>query len=101
MSIIFSGTVSVPHTRETTNLGTGNDFEAEVVVFNCNCHTYQEVIALFCQIIPGMAPAKAFELASRRKNNRYVVNKTDPEFSSELQCVIRRRLGGSQWYRHA
>jgi ATP-dependent Clp protease adaptor protein ClpS len=63
MSIIFSGTVSVPHTRETTNLGTGNDFEAEVVVFNCNCHTYQEVIALFCQIIPGMAPAKAFELA--------------------------------------
>ena len=63
MSIIFSGTVSVPQTRETTNLGTGNDFEAEVVVFNCDCHTYQEVIALFCQIIPGMVPAKAFELA--------------------------------------
>ena len=63
MSIIFSGTVSVPHTRETTDSGTGKDFEAEVVVFNCDCHTYQEVISLFCQFIPGMTPARAFELA--------------------------------------
>ncbi len=56
-------TVDVPDTRETTDTGIGRDFEAEVIVFNCDCHTYQEVISLFCQIIPGMTPPKAFELA--------------------------------------
>ena len=57
------GTVEVPFTQETTDIGTGRDFEAEVIVFNCDCHTYQEVISLFCEIIPGMNPQKAFELA--------------------------------------
>ena len=56
-------TVDLPYTEETTDVGTGRDFEAEVIVFNCDCHTYQDVIALFCQIIPGMTPPKAFELA--------------------------------------
>ncbi len=56
-------TIDVPDTQETTDVGTGRDFEAEVIVFNCDCHTYQEVITLFCQIIPAMTPPKAFELA--------------------------------------
>ena len=56
-------TIDVPSTQETTGVGTGQDFEAEVIVFNCDCHTYQEVITLFCQFIPGMTPPKAFELA--------------------------------------
>ena len=28
-------------TEEETGLGTGKDFEAEVIVYNCDCHTYQ------------------------------------------------------------
>ena len=61
---VFNGeTVDVPGTLETTDIGTDKDFEAEVFVFNCDCHTYQQVISLFCQIIPGMTPSKAFELA--------------------------------------
>ena len=63
MNLMAGKTVDVPHTQETTDVGTGRDFEAEVIVFNCDCHTYQEVIILFCQIIPGMNPPKAFELA--------------------------------------
>ena len=35
----------------------------QAVLYNCDCHTYQQVIALFCQCIPGMNPSKAFELA--------------------------------------
>jgi len=50
-------------TEEDTGLGTGKDFEAEVIVYNCDCHTYQQVIDLFCRFIPGMNSSKAFELA--------------------------------------
>jgi len=63
MNAMAARTVDLPHTQETMGLGTGREFEAEVIVFNCDCHTYQEVISLFCQIIPGMTPPKAFELA--------------------------------------
>ena len=58
-----SGTVDVPIVKETTDLGTGKDYEAAVIVFNCDCHTFQQVVALFCQFIPGMTTSKAFELA--------------------------------------
>ena len=51
--------------EEDTGLGTGKDFEAEVIVYNCDCHTYQQVIDLFCRFIPGMNSSKAFELAWR------------------------------------
>ncbi len=50
-------------TEEATGVGTGLDFEAEVIVYNCDCHTYQQVIELFCRHIPRMTSAKAFELA--------------------------------------
>ena len=63
MKSMAGKTVDVPYTQETTDLGTDRDFEAEVIVFNCDCHTYQDVITLFCQNIPGMTPPKAFELA--------------------------------------
>src|SRR6185436_20160048 len=56
-------TVVIPETIEEQSTGTGDGLEARVVVYNCNCHTYQQVIALFCEGIPGMNPAKAFELA--------------------------------------
>jgi len=55
--------VATPLVTETPSTGTGDGLEARVVVYNCECHTYQQVIALFCQCIPGMNPSKAFELA--------------------------------------
>src|SRR5918996_6391337 len=56
-------TIVIPETIEETTTSAGDDLEARVTVYNCNCHTYQQVIALFCRAIPGMNPTKAFELA--------------------------------------
>jgi ATP-dependent Clp protease adaptor protein ClpS len=58
-------TLVIPETIEGQTTGTGDGLEAKVTVYNCNCHTYQQVISLFCQAIPGMNPARAFELAWR------------------------------------
>ncbi len=52
-----------PVTTETTSIDVGARLDARVIVFNCECHTYEQVIALFCQYIPGMNSTKAFELA--------------------------------------
>ncbi len=52
-----------PVPTETTSIDTGAGIGARVIVFNCECHTYEQVIALFCQYIPGMNSTKAFELA--------------------------------------
>jgi ATP-dependent Clp protease adaptor protein ClpS len=52
-----------PVPTEITNVDTGAGIDARVIVFNCDCHTYEQVIALFCQYIPGMNSTKAFELA--------------------------------------
>lgn len=60
---IICGIVKDPETLEIIDIGTGKDFEAEVVVYNCDCHTYQQVVSLFCQVIPRMNQKKAFELA--------------------------------------
>jgi len=56
---------TIPDITEDIQAGSGTDFEARVVVFNCDCHTYQQVIDLFCRFIPGMTSSKAFELAYR------------------------------------
>ena len=56
---------TTPDIGEETQTGTGTGFEARVIVFNCDCHTYQQVIDLFCRFIPGMTAARAFELAFR------------------------------------
>ncbi len=55
--------MATPLAIETPTTGTGDALEARVIVYNCDCHTYQQVIALFCQCIPGMNSSKAFELA--------------------------------------
>lgn len=52
-------------TEQETELDSATDFEAEVLVYNCDCHTYQQVIDLFCRYIPGMTSSRAFELAWR------------------------------------
>jgi ATP-dependent Clp protease adaptor protein ClpS len=56
---------TIPETTEEIRTGNGTGLESRVVVFNCDCHTYQQVIELFCRFIPGMTQAKAFELAYR------------------------------------
>ena len=52
-----------PVPTETTSTDTAAGLDARVIVFNCECHTYEQVIALFCQYIPGMNSTRAFELA--------------------------------------
>ncbi|MCG3778772.1 MAG: hypothetical protein JW388_1499 [Nitrospira sp.] len=52
-----------PISKEITTTSTNIGLDARVIVFNCECHTYQQVVALFCQHIPGMTSSKAFELA--------------------------------------
>ncbi|MGE0642936.1 MAG: ATP-dependent Clp protease adaptor ClpS [Nitrospira sp.] len=56
---------TIPDITEEIQTGSGTGFESRVVVYNCDCHTYQQVIELFCRFIPGMTSAKAFELAYR------------------------------------
>lgn len=56
---------TIPETTEEIDTGAGDGFEARVIVYNCECHTYQQVIDLFCRFIPGMTSSKAFELAYR------------------------------------
>jgi len=58
-------TLATPETIKDQSTGTGDGLEARVIVYNCNCHTYQQVIQLLCEAVPGMNPAKAFELAWR------------------------------------
>ncbi|HZC67894.1 MAG TPA: ATP-dependent Clp protease adaptor ClpS [Nitrospirales bacterium] len=58
-------TAPTPQTVEESSALTGGDLEARVIVYNCNCHTYQQVIDLLCRAVPKMTPARAFELAYR------------------------------------
>lgn len=55
--------MATPDAATEDHTSSGDGFEATIVVYNCNCHTYQQVISLFCEAIPGMIPQKAFELA--------------------------------------
>jgi ATP-dependent Clp protease adaptor protein ClpS len=56
------GAAALAHERDELVVEV-DDLDARVIVFNCECHTYEQVIALFCQYIPGMNSTKAFELA--------------------------------------
>ena len=55
--------LATPVPTETPTTGTSDGMEARVIVYNCDCHTYQQVITIFCQHIPGMSSSRAFELA--------------------------------------
>lgn len=56
-------TLNRPEASEDLSTKTSDGVESRVVVYNCDCHTYQQVISLFCQFIPGMNSTRAFELA--------------------------------------
>ena len=74
---------TIPDIGEETQTGTGTGFEARVIVFNCDCHTYQQVIDLFCRFIPGMTGARAFELAFRIDHEGEAVVYTGPTEQAE------------------
>lgn len=84
-------TTATPDTDTTTDVGSGDDLEAKVIVFNCDCHTYQQVISLFCRIIPGMNSSRAFELAWRIDHEGQATVYTGEWKSAE---VIGTRLAG-------
>ena len=58
-------TAPTPQAVEESGILTGDDQEARVIVYNCDCHTYQQVIDLLCRAVPKMTPTRAFELAYR------------------------------------
>lgn len=84
-------TTATPDTDITTDVSSGDDLEAKVIVFNCDCHTYQQVISLFCRIIPGMSSSRAFELAWRIDHEGQATVYTGEWKSAE---VIGTRLAG-------
>ena len=58
-----SESVAIPEVIERENTGSGEGLEGRVILFNCDCHSYDDVIQLLCQAVPGMTPSRAFELA--------------------------------------
>ena len=83
---------TVPDTTEDIQTGTGTGFETRVVVFNCDCHTYQQVIDLFCRFIPGMTPVRAFELAYRIDHEGEAVVYTGP--MEQAEDIAAKLAGG-------
>lgn len=55
----------LPETIEESGTVTADELGARVIVYNCDCHTYQQVIDLLCRAVPQMTPSRAFELAYR------------------------------------
>ena len=58
-----SDSLVVPEVVEQERTGSGEGLEGRVILFNCDCHTYDDVVVLLCKAVPGMTPSRAFELA--------------------------------------
>ncbi len=54
---------TVPH-ETADRTGTGGE-GSKVFLFNCNCHTFDDVIIQLVKAVPGMTPAQAEEIAWR------------------------------------
>lgn len=57
--------LATPDVIEELGASTHDGLEARVIVYNCDCHTYQQVILLLCKYVPNMTSSRAFELAYR------------------------------------
>ncbi len=55
--------------QETTDAGVGGGEGHQVFLFNCDCHSFAQVIAQLLKAVPGMTHALAEELAWRVHNN--------------------------------
>jgi len=51
--------------EEVADLGTGGGEGSKVFLFNCDCHSFEEVIAQLLKAVPGMTRPLAEELAWR------------------------------------
>jgi len=51
--------------EEVADLGTGGGEGNKVFLFNCDCHSFEEVITQLLKAVPGMTRALAEELAWR------------------------------------
>lgn len=54
-----------PVVREEEDIGGGTGEGHTVFLFNCECHTFEEVIAQLCKAVPGMTEPQAEEIAWR------------------------------------
>jgi ATP-dependent Clp protease adaptor protein ClpS len=51
--------------EEVADIGTGGGEGSKVFLFNCKCHTFEEVITQLLKAVPGMTRPLAEELAWR------------------------------------
>ncbi len=51
--------------EEVADLGTGGGEGSKVFLFNCDCHSFEEVIVQLLKAVPGMTRPLAEELAWR------------------------------------
>jgi ATP-dependent Clp protease adaptor protein ClpS len=51
--------------EEVEDIGTGGGEGSKVFLFNCECHTFEEVITQLLKAVPGMTRPLAEELAWR------------------------------------
>ncbi len=51
--------------EEAADLGTGGGAGSKVFLFNCECHTFEEVITQLVKAVPGMTRPQAEEIAWR------------------------------------
>ncbi len=75
-------TAPLPETIEETTVTTGNHLGGRVIVYNCDCHSYDQVIDLLCRAVPKMTPVRAFE--SIGPQNGQALSKLIPELYSEI-----------------
>ena len=61
------GARTVP--REITDPGTGGGEGHKVFLFNCDCHSFEDVITQLLKAVPGMTRSLAEELAWRAHTN--------------------------------
>jgi ATP-dependent Clp protease adaptor protein ClpS len=54
--------------EEVADIGTGGGEGSRVFLFNCQCHTFEEVITQLLKAVPGMTRPLAEELAWRVHN---------------------------------
>ncbi len=55
----------IPAVKEDEDIGTGGGEGHRVFLFNCECHTFDQVIAQLCKAVPGMTEPEAKEIAWR------------------------------------
>ena len=76
--------------EETADLSTGGGEGNKVFLFNCNCHTFEQVITQLMKAIRGMTRALAEELAWRVHTNGLAeVYRGDPGECDRVAAILK------------